>query len=154
MNRIVIAQCTDAKKDHECEARELYAESDYFRKQREYAEAVADFWGVQSAKHGLVPARAVIEPYEKNVDDLTDTDIWAKWIADKIEFSLRCNDLDAEDAVIELLGGKKYTDPLVPELEHRGFEVHEPLRGMFIGERKSKLMDMAEEASDGEQTTL
>lgn len=148
---IVIAQCTDAKQDEPCEAREMYAESDYFRKQRAYAEAVADHWGVQSAKHGLIPARVRIEPYDKSVGDITDTDIWAKWIADKVMFYIHRHHLNEPDNTItvEVLGGKKYADPLIPELESRGLEVHEPLRGLFLGERKAKLVELTEQARNG-----
>jgi hypothetical protein len=45
----------------------------------------------------------------------------------------------APHAIIELLGGAAYADPLTPELEARGFEVVEPLRGLSIGERMAEL---------------
>lgn len=135
---VVICQCTSAKRDETVRAREIYDESDYYRKQRAYAEAVADAWYIQSAEHGLLHPETVIEPYDTRPEDLEDTEVWATKIAEGLgEYH------PDGDVVVEVLGGAAYADPLTPELEHLGFEVLEPLRGQRIGERKRSLKQMA-----------
>lgn len=133
--RIVLVQCTNAKRDEPAPARNLYDESNYFVKQREYAEAVADYWFIQSAKHGLLEPDQLVEPYDKHAKDLDDPDKWGEEIASTIEEKFG-------EAVVEILGGKRYADPLTPALERRGFDVIEPLRGQGIGTRMSSLKDM------------
>lgn len=136
--RIVLVQCTNTKLDQPCQARNLYAPSTYYRKQRAYAETVADQWYIQSAKYGLVDPDRLIEPYNRRAKDLNadERDQWATHIADDVR------DAADGDAVVEILGGRRYADPLTPELEARGFDVIEPLRGLGIGERMSRLDEM------------
>lgn len=131
--RVVLVQCTDAKRDGRAPARDIYDESDYFRKQRAYAEAVGDRWFIQSAEYGLVDPETVIESYDKHAKDVDVPEEWATRIA--LDLAERVE----RPATVELLGGQHYTDPLTPELEILGFEVHEPLRGQQIGERKQSL---------------
>ena len=143
VDRVVIAQCTDSKRDGEHAARDLYDESDYFRKQRDYAEAVGDEWYIQSALYGLLHPDDVVDSYDRHAKDIDDADAWAAEIADDLEAAVPGN------AVVEVLGGKRYADPLTPELEERGFEVHEPLRGQRIGKRRQSLAKMANTKLEG-----
>jgi hypothetical protein len=138
---VVIAQCTGSKRDEPAAARELYDESAYFRRQREYAEARGDVWFIQSAKHGLLGPDERIEPYDKHAKNVEDAEEWAEQIA--ADLSERV----PEAAVVELLGGKDYADPLTPALERRGFDVVEPLRGLGIGKRRSRLKQKTQEVS-------
>lgn len=131
--RIILVQCTNEKRAGEWPARDLYNPSDYFRKQRSYAEAVADQWFIQSAEYGLLAPDMVVKSYDTHASDLDDPEAWARQIAGTL-FSVV-----EPAATVEILGGKDYADPLTPELERRGYEVFEPLRGLMIGERKSKL---------------
>ena len=137
VDRVVIAQCTGSKRDGKHAARDLYDESDYFRKQRDYAEAVADEWFVQSALYGLLHPDDVVDSYNQHAKDVDDAEEWATEIADDLAAAV------PDTAVVEVLGGKSYADPLTPELEARGFEVHEPLRGQRIGKRRKSLKEMA-----------
>ena len=130
--RIVVAQCTGSKRDGTHAARDLYDESTYFRKQRAYAET-ADKWFVQSAKYGLLKPDDPVESYDTHAKELEDPESWAEAIADDLE-----GEVD-KPAVVELLGGKRYADPLTPALEARGFDVVEPFRGLGIGERMAAL---------------
>jgi len=140
--RVVIAQCTDAKREDGCVARRLYDGSDYFRKQRDYAEAVADKWFIQSAKFGLLRPDEYANPYDKHAKDIEDPDAWAEEIvADLVEEV-------PPEATVEVLGGAAYADPLTPELEAWGYEVHEPLRGLQIGKRKAELVRMTRAAKN------
>jgi hypothetical protein len=43
---------------------------------------------------------------------------------------------------VEVIAGKKYTDPLTPELEAKGIEVIEKCRGLSIGERMQRLDEL------------
>lgn len=132
---VVLVQCTKDKRDGSHPARDLYDPSDYFRKQRTYATQRADRWFVQSAKHGLVAPDQVIEDYDVRASDLADPDGWADQIATDLADQIPAS------ATVSILGGRDYADPLTPCLETRGFEVHEPLRGMKFGVRKSKLAE-------------
>lgn len=138
IDRIVLAQCTASKRDGEHAARDLYDESDYFVKQRAYCEANADRWFVQSAEYGLLHPDDVVPSYNTHATDLNDPEAWGEGIAADLSSRVPA------EAVVEILGGARYADPLTPALERRGFEVKEPLRGQGIGERKSTLMDMAD----------
>ena len=140
--RLVLAQCTKAKRDEKSVAADLYDESNYFRAQRSYART-ADKWAIQSAKHQLLWPHKEVHPYDVTPDDIDDLDYWAYAIADEIEYAV------STDWVVEILGGAKYADPLTPELESRGFEVHEPLRGLGIGERMARLNELRNETLEG-----
>lgn len=141
MKRIVLVQCTNSKRDSKAPARDLYDESRYFRKQRDYAEAVGDSWYIQSAEHGLVAPETVLEPYNTHAKNLDKPEEWAESIAEDIL------DSHGTDVTVEILGGKDYADPLVPELELYGVEVVEPLRGQGIGKRQQSLERMKTEVS-------
>jgi len=137
--RIVIAQCTNQKRDGEHPARDLYDESAYFRKQRRYAEAVADEWFIQSAEYGLVAPDEEIQSYDtRPSDDRIQSEAWAWNIADTLEAVVE------PPVTVEILGGKEYADPLTPELEGRGYDVLEPLRGQPIGKRMRTLDGMVD----------
>lgn len=142
MTRIVLVQCTSKKRDELCRAMEMYEPSDYYRKQRDYAMAVSDRWFIQSAEYGLVGPCQLIESYDRHAKDLDDPEAWAADIAEKLARRFR-----AESSVVEILGGKVYADPLTPELEVRGFEVHEPLRGLRYVERKERLEELTSEVA-------
>jgi len=139
--RGVIVQCTNAKRDGSHPARDLYDESTYFKKQRRFAEEIGDYWFIQSAEHGLVNPSTTIESYDTHAGDIDDPEAWAKGIAEDLTDS----PLQPGDTIV-VLGGSDYADPLVPELERLGYDVVEPLRGLSIGERMSKLNEMVNEA--------
>ena len=141
--RVVLVQCTGSKRDEPAAARDLYDVSDYFRKQRGYARARADRWFVQSAEHGLLRPDDRVEPYDTHARDIDDPEAWGEKIAAELDA------LVPDEAVIEILGGRSYADPLVPELEVRGYEVLEPTRGKKIGERKAWLMRSVDASLEG-----
>jgi len=68
--RVALVQCTASKRDGKHPARLLYDESTYFRKQRDYAEATADEWFVQSAEYGLLRPDECVESYDTHAKDL------------------------------------------------------------------------------------
>ena len=125
---MILIQCTKTKRDEPAKAKNLYDESQYFRKMRAYAEATGEMWLILSAKHGLVDPETVIEPYDAfGLSDQQAEEI-AEAVAQQAEY-------------VEIIAGKKYTDPLTTELEQRGLDVIELCRGMKIGERMAHLKD-------------
>lgn len=146
--RVVLVQCTNSKYSSSeppiyngvAPAKTLYSKSRYFRRQKAYAELYADKWYIQSAKYGLVEPDEEIESYDTHAKDIAQPDQWAREIA--IELKQRVT----PPATVEVLGGKHYANPLTPELEARGFDVVEPLRGLRIGERMAQLKYRIEEA--------
>jgi hypothetical protein len=142
VTRIVLVQCTAEKRDGRHRAKNLYDESTYFRKQRAYAQAKGDYWLILSAKYGLVDPNSIIDSYDLHVDDLEDTETWATDIATDL-----ADGPASPPATVEILGGRSYADPLVPELERLGYDVVEPLCGLGIGERMSKLAEMTTEVT-------
>jgi len=143
IHRVVVAQCTASKRDGTHPARELYEPSTYFRKQRDYAEAVADKWFIQSAEYGLLCPDERVESYDTHAKNIEDSGEWAALIARDLAA------LVPQTATVEILGGAHYADPLTPELEARGFDVLEPLRGQGIGTRMASLGEMANTSLEG-----
>lgn len=127
--RIVLVQCTNSKRDEAAPARILYDESGYFCDYRSYATTFGEKWYILSAKHGLLEPDTVIEPYDERGITEGQAIAISDYLADRV----------TAETTIELLAGKDYTDPLVPELERRTpADVVEPHRGLGIGKRRQK----------------
>jgi hypothetical protein len=126
---MILIQCVSSKADEPLPAKELY-QGQYFDAMRRYAEATGDEWRILSAKHGLVHPDETLYPY----DEFGLTEQQAREIAQ----SLADKGVDS----VKVIAGKKYTNPLTPELEAHGIDVVELCRGMLIGERVSKLHDL------------
>jgi len=131
MSDITLVQCTGTKRDHEAPARMLYDESAYFRKMRAWARSRGDPWYILSAKHGLVAPGEPLAPYDQR--DLSDAQ------AERIATQL------SERGVtrVYVCAGRGYLDPLTPALESQGIDVVDPFAGLQIGERLSKLDELA-----------
>lgn len=146
MTEVVLVGCTKTKREHPAEARDLYDESPLFRKRRRVARIRGDWWNILSAEHGLVRPENWLEPYDTYIGNV-DSEAWAEKVLATLLDDLARHD----DPTVTIFAGKKYVDPLVPELEAEGYEVLDPLRGLMPGQRMSKLDDMAEET---QQATL
>jgi len=138
MTEATLITCTNAKRDRAAPARELYDESAYFRDMRAYAEARHGPWFILSAKHGLVEPSEVLEPY----DAVGLSEPQAETIATDLA--------DRGITSVHVTAGKRYTDPLTPELEAVGIDVVEVARGMKIGERRSWLQRRTTELVNGD----
>ena len=103
---------------------------------KRYAEASDDDYRILSAKHGLVHPEAELEPY----DEFGLSEKQAETIAATLA--------DAGIDTVTIVAGKKYTNPLTPELEQRGVVVVEICRGMEIGNRISRLKTLARKAEN------
>ncbi|MGG2041320.1 DUF6884 domain-containing protein [Burkholderia gladioli] len=67
MTDIYLISCVAAKLDRASPARNLY-QSPWFKKARAFVERHSGDWYILSAKHGLPPPAAVIEPYEQTLN--------------------------------------------------------------------------------------
>lgn len=126
---MILVQCVKSKKRHPAKAKNLY-DSVYWDALREYAEASDGEWMILSAKHGLLDPETVIKPY----DEFGLTEPQCREIGDEL--------VDIGVSNVEVIAGKKYTNPLTPELEAQGIEVVETCRGLQIGKRVSELQYM------------
>lgn len=129
---MILIQCVSSKRDKRLPTKDLY-DSVYFDAMKRYAEASDDDYRILSAKHGLLHPDVEIDPY----DEFGLSDEQAASIATTL----------ANTGInhVEVIAGKKYTDPLTPELEAHGIDVLELCRGMEIGNRISRLQTLSRE---------
>lgn len=130
MNRVTLIQCTDSKRDEMALARDLYDESRYFRRMREWAESRGNSWFILSAKHGLVDPDESLEPYDEY--GLSSEQAW------QIATELSDRGID----VVDITAGREYTDPLIPALEFQTIDAVNHFAGEPIG-RREKLLRQA-----------
>ncbi len=84
--RVGLLSCTKNKKPYVCTARELYSESENFRRHLAFAESHYSRTFVASAKHGLVALDQLLAPYDFNLDEYSveERDVWARFIAARL----------------------------------------------------------------------
>jgi len=134
MSDVTLITCTNTKRDTPAPARDLYDESRYFRRMREWAESRGDPYRILSAKHGLVHPDTVLDPY----DERGFSEEQARETA--VELS------EAGFDTVHVTGGRDYTDELVPELESRGVDVVNHFAGERIGTRQKLLREAANDS--------
>jgi len=127
MTDITLIQCTNSKRDSIAMAKNLYDESDYFKRMRAWAEARGDPWFILSAKHGLVAPQEPIEPYDERGLSKSQA----------VEIALLVQGLGFD--TVHITAGTDYTKHLVPEFERDGVDVINHFAGLGIGERKKQL---------------
>lgn len=145
MTEFVLVSCSKSKLDGTHRAQDLYEPSDIFGKRRTFAEREGVQWGVVSAKHGYLRPWEATKTYDKHISDRTP--VWGAFVFNDLLDDLRFFDVDK----VTILAGKRYSDPLVTELEARGYDVLDYNRGLRPGERKRELK---EANTIGEQSTL
>lgn len=145
MTDFVLASCSKSKLDGTHRAEDLYEPSDIFGKRRTFAEREGVQWGVLSAKYGYLRSWEATETYDKHISDRTP--VWGAFVLDDLVADLEFHDVDQ----VTILAGKRYADPLVPELEARGYDVLDYNRGLRPGERKAALKKAN---APGEQAAL
>ena len=131
--RLVLIACSKTKSfsgDEKIVAGEAYC-SPLFQKSREWAKSRGLDYAIISAKYGLVFPSEEIEDYDLMVTELSKArrEQWAKDIAKR---------LPTEKKIISVLAGKSYSVPLKKALPE-SIVVEEPLEGLQVGERLSKL---------------
>lgn len=145
MTEVVLVSCSKSKRAGIHRAADLYEPSRIFRARRELARTRGDHWGVLSGKYGYLRPWDIVPEYELHRNERSG--VWAAFVLREL-----VADLDYWDAdQVTILAGRDYVDPLVPELEGRGYDVLDYNRGLRPGERYSKLKD---DLQPGEQATL
>lgn len=145
MTEFVLVSCSKSKLDGVHRTEHLYEPSDIFGKRRTFANREGVEWGVLSAKYGYLRSWEAAETYEKHISDRTA--VWGAFVLEDLLADLEFYDVDQ----VTVLAGKRYADPLVAELEARGYDVVDYNRGLRPGERKRELKKAN---APGKQTTL
>lgn len=130
---IGLVSCTKSKREHAEKPSDLYLESAFFRKAREYVEANHDDWYILSAKHHLLePDGPPIEPYD---DTLSGASVSKKrdW-AQRVHSQLQEEGLLVNGNRLVFHAGRDYYDELLPLLEETPVEVETPTDGLRYGE--------------------
>lgn len=130
---IGLVSCTKSKREEAAKPADLYMESTFFRKAREYAEANHDSWYILSAKHYLLdPDGPPIEPYEKTLSGASvDTKReWSRTIYDQ----LQREGLLTDGNRLVFHAGRDYYDELLPLLDELPVETKTPTDGLRYGE--------------------
>lgn len=145
MTNFGLASCSKTKRDGVQLARDLYEPSPIFRKRRRYVREKCDHWGILSAKYGYCRPWDVTPNYERHITDRSN--VWGAFVLGDLLQDLEYHDVDT----VTILAGSGYIEPLVNELEARGYDVVDLNQGLRPGERMSALDDAV---APGEQTTL
>lgn len=134
--RIILVSCGKKKTPVPVPAKDLYI-SPAFASRRAIAETEGDRWFILSGLHGLVDPEAVIEPYEKDLNDAGKPErrAWSTRVVRQVTEELGD---DLRGATIEILAGDAYCNfGLKQGLEASGASVEWPVRGMRQGEQGS-----------------
>lgn len=145
MTEFYLISCSKSKLPGVQLARDLYEPSDIFGKRQRLARRDGVAYGILSAKYGYLRPWDAIPAYEKHIS--ARTSIWGAFVLRDLVRDLEYHDVEA----VTILAGSRYIEPLVDELEDRGFGVNDPNEGLRPGERKSALKDAL---APGEQVTL
>lgn len=145
MTELVLVSCSKTKRDGTFRAADLYDPSDIFRKRRRFRKDDRVHWGILSAKHGYLRPWDVVEEYEKHISERSP--VWGAFVLGDLLDDLQYLDVD----LVTILAGKRYVDPIVPELESHGYDVLDYNRGLRPGERKRSLKQAN---APGDQSTL
>lgn len=133
--KIALLSCSKRKKNYPCAAGEMYSESNIFRLALEYAEKTCDKIFVLSAKYGLAPINAIISPYDKTLNDVSEEEkkAWADGVIDSLK---RLTNIDKDDYLI--LAGINYNKYLLSHIK----KYHLPLKGKRLFEWVPTLEEM------------
>lgn len=128
--RVGLISCGRAKRAHAAPARDLYVSS-LFKLSLRAAKAWADEVFIVSALHGLVSLDRVLEPYEVALHSLRHRErgAWGARVASALQTHL--HGLPVE---LRLYAGAEYARWIRVHLP-RTWTVHEPLRGLPLGQR-------------------
>ncbi len=134
---IYLVSCVGEKHDRAMPAKDLYA-SQWFRKAREYVERRGGIWYILSAKHGLISADQVIEPYEQTLNrmPIAGRRHWAQRVREQLDVQLWA-DLNRDpwqSGRCVVLVGNRYREFLMDYLTGR-FTVEIPMDGLTIGKQ-------------------
>lgn len=133
---IGLVSCTKSKREQAAKPADLYMESAFFRKAREYVEANHHSWYILSAKHHLLdPGGPPIEPYDETLSGASvDTKReWSQTVYDQ----LQQEGLLADGNRLVFHAGRDYYDELLPLLDDTPVQTETPTDGLQFGETLS-----------------
>lgn len=136
MTMIGLVSCSSQKLDHVAPARELYASS-LFRSSLKLAERLCERVYVLSARHGVVSLDQVLAPYNVTLSRMPTKD--------RVLWGYRCAiQLVALEGALPmnaaLYAGREYVEPIEQALRPLRWKLHDPMRGLQIGERLAWLV--------------
>lgn len=133
---IGLVSCTKSKREQAAKPADLYMESTFFKKAREYVEANHDSWYILSAKHHLLdPDGPPIKPYNETLSGAA-VDRKRNW-AQTVYEQLQEKDLLIKNNHFVFHAGRDYYDQLLPLLDDTSVEVATPTDGLQFGETLS-----------------
>ena len=128
-----VISCTKSKREEAAKPKDLYLESAFFRKARQYVEANHDAWYILSAKHHLLdPDGNPIEPYDETLSDAS-VDTKREW-AETVFEQLREEGLLGDGNRLVFHAGRDYHEELTPLLSETSVEFSVPTDGLQFGE--------------------
>lgn len=145
MTEFVLVSCSKSKQVGVHTARDLYEPSSVFRKRRQFGTEYGDAWGILSAQFGYLRPWDAVPKYECHISERSP--VWGAFVLRDLVADLRYHGVDQ----VTVLAGSRYVEPLVAELEARGYDVVDWNSGKRPGERESALKKALK---PGEQATL
>jgi len=128
-----LVSCTKSKREQAAKPADLYMESTFFRKAREYVEAHHDSWYILSAKHHLLdPDDPPIEPYDETLSGAS-VDRKREW-SQTVHDQLREERLLTSGNTLVFHAGRDYYDELLPLLTEDDVGIETPTDGLRYGE--------------------
>lgn len=122
---IGLISCVKTKKNTKSEAKDMYI-SPLFKYMYIYAKRKCKEVYILSAKYGLLPENAIISPYNKTLNNMSESK--KKEWADKVMIQIK-KKYDINNTLFLFLGGANYIKYL--NLPH----IKEPLKGLSMGYR-------------------
>lgn len=129
---IGLVSCTKSKCEQAAKPADLYMESAFFRKAREYVEANHDSWYILSAKHHLLdPDGPPIDPYDETLSgaSVAKKREWSRTVFDQLQES----DLLVDGNRLVFHAGRDYYDELLPPLDDTPVQTETPTDGLQYG---------------------
>jgi len=128
-----LVSCTKSKREKAAKPKDLYLESAFFRKARQYVEANHDAWYILSAKHHLLDSDGdPIEPYDETLSGAS-VDTKREW-AETVFEKLREEGLLGDGNRLVFHAGRDYHEELTPLLSETSVEFSVPTDGLQFDE--------------------
>lgn len=134
MRKIVLISCGKKKLDHKAKAGDLYI-SPLFKMSFAFARSLKpDKIFIISANYGLLSSNQEIEPYNKTLNEMSETEVksWAQKVRKQMQ-----GHINFEKDEIIFLAGERYRKHLIPFFS----KVSIPLKGLGIGKQLKYLKD-------------
>lgn len=142
--KITLVGCCREKLPQAAAAADLYR-SPLFRKAKAYAEQLGAPWRILSAAYGVLGPSAVIEPYDLTLASMgfDGRRAWDRRVVSQLDSLLAIHAVDRLEVV--LLAGQSYAG-WIPAVSS-WCTVHEPMKGLQVGQRLSWLNAQLAEAA-------